>query len=181
LQGEFGIGLLSFWTVGETLMMTSSGADQRVYQMVMSKGDPRYSVNPRRVLFAETGTEPQDQSLARRHPQLERREDPVLSGLGVARPHPRHPVRVTVVDKLARKQYQVEPRQFEGRLLHPAPDSSLAIRRAMPNCISRNRLRNCRSPYPSGTRVIEDIGTLPGLERTPWSSRYLQGLIDVPY
>ena len=29
LQGEFGIGLLSFWTVGQTLMMTSSGADQR--------------------------------------------------------------------------------------------------------------------------------------------------------
>src|SRR5260370_41013089 len=32
-----------------------------------------------------------------------------------------------------------------------------------------------------GTGVIEDIGTLPGLERGPWSSRYLQGLIDVPY
>src|SRR5213596_4173871 len=57
LQGEFGIGLLSFWTVGQTLMMTSSGADQRAYQMVMSKGDPRYTVTPRRVLFAERGTE----------------------------------------------------------------------------------------------------------------------------
>src|ERR1700684_834300 len=57
LQGEFGIGLLSFWTVGDTLTMTSSGADQKVYQMVMSKGDPRYSVRPRRVLFAERGTE----------------------------------------------------------------------------------------------------------------------------
>jgi hypothetical protein len=32
-----------------------------------------------------------------------------------------------------------------------------------------------------GTRVIADIGTLPGLERSPWNSRYLQGLIDVPY
>jgi hypothetical protein len=29
--------------------------------------------------------------------------------------------------------------------------------------------------------VITDIGTLPGLERPPWNSRYLQGLIDVPY
>jgi hypothetical protein len=29
--------------------------------------------------------------------------------------------------------------------------------------------------------VIEDIGTLPGLERSPWNSRYLQGLIDVPF
>ena len=57
LQGEFGIGLLSFWTVGDTLSMTSTGADQRAYQMTMSKGDPRYDVGPRRILFAEKGTE----------------------------------------------------------------------------------------------------------------------------
>ena len=35
LQGEFGIGLLSFWTVGEELTMTSTGTDRRPYQMVM--------------------------------------------------------------------------------------------------------------------------------------------------
>src|SRR6202008_87451 len=29
LQGEFGIGLLSFWTVGDRLTLTSTGADQR--------------------------------------------------------------------------------------------------------------------------------------------------------
>ena len=57
LQGEFGIGLLSFWTVGEMLTMTSIGADQRAYQMTMSKGDPRYQVSLRRVLFGEKGTE----------------------------------------------------------------------------------------------------------------------------
>jgi len=39
LQGEFGIGLLSFWTVGDTLTMISTGSDQRPYQMTMSKGD----------------------------------------------------------------------------------------------------------------------------------------------
>src|SRR6266446_9409643 len=57
LQGEFGIGLLSFWTVGDSLTMTSTGTDQRAYQMTMSKGDSRYEVSPRRVLFAEKGTE----------------------------------------------------------------------------------------------------------------------------
>ena len=36
-------GLLSFWTVGDTLTMTSTGADQRAYQMTMRKGDPRYT------------------------------------------------------------------------------------------------------------------------------------------
>jgi hypothetical protein len=33
----------------------------------------------------------------------------------------------------------------------------------------------------AGTRVIEDLATLPGLEHAPWSSRYLQGLVDVPF
>ena len=56
-QGEFGIGLRSFWTVGDILTMTSTGADQRTYQMTMREGDPRYDVSPRRVLLAEKGTQ----------------------------------------------------------------------------------------------------------------------------
>jgi hypothetical protein len=32
-----------------------------------------------------------------------------------------------------------------------------------------------------GTRVLADAATLPGLEHAPWTSRYLQGLIDVPF
>src|SRR5271163_328306 len=47
MQGEFGIGLLSFWTVGDNLAMVSTGADQRAYQMTMRKGDPRYDVSAR--------------------------------------------------------------------------------------------------------------------------------------
>jgi HSP90 family molecular chaperone len=52
VQGEFGIGLLSFWTVGDTLTMTSTGAGPRAYQMTMRKGDPRYDVSPRRALLS---------------------------------------------------------------------------------------------------------------------------------
>ena len=38
LQGEFGIGLLSFWTLGEELTLTSIGADDRAWQMVQYTG-----------------------------------------------------------------------------------------------------------------------------------------------
>ena len=41
VQGEFGIGLLSFWTLGEGMMMTSAGADGHTYEMRMGKGEPR--------------------------------------------------------------------------------------------------------------------------------------------
>jgi hypothetical protein len=182
LQGEFGIGLLSFWTVGDTLTMTSSGADQRVYQMVMSKGDPRYVVKLRRVLFAEQGTE------LKIRPLLEGIRG--LSGEKIQwylaselRDRIRNTqVRVTVIDKLARKQYQVEPRQFEGRLLHQLPAVRSPFGEAYAELYLTEPAEDWRVALTrDGTRVIADIGTLPGLERPPWSSRYLQGLIDAPY
>jgi hypothetical protein len=91
-------------------------------------------------------------------------------------------VRVTVIDKLARKQYQVEPRQFEGRLLHQLPTVRSPFGDAYGELYLTEPDENRRVALTrDGTRVITDIGTLPGLERPPWSSRYLQGLIDVPY
>jgi len=182
VQGEFGIGLLSFWTVGQALTMTSIGADQRAYQMVMSKGDPRYTVKPRRTLFAEKGTE--------------LRISPLLDGIrslsgekiqwylaSELRDRIRNTqVRVTVVDKLTRKQYRVEPRQFEGRLLHHLPAVRSPFGEAYAELYLTTPADDCRvSLTRGGTRVIADIGSLPGLERPPWTSRYLQGLIDVPY
>jgi hypothetical protein len=182
LQGEFGIGLLSFWTVGDTLTMISTGADQRSYQMTMRKGDSRYAVSPRRVLVAEKGTE------LRISPLLEGIR--TLSGEKIQwylaselrdRIEDAH-VRVTVRDKLARKQYEVVPRQFEGRLLHQLPlirapygDAYAELYLAEPADGSRVALTR------SGTRVIEDLASLPGLDHAPWSSRYVQGLIDAPF
>jgi Histidine kinase-, DNA gyrase B-, and HSP90-like ATPase len=182
LQGEFGIGLLSFWTVGDSLTMTSTSTDQRPYQMTMNKGDSRYEVSPRRVLFAEKGTE------LKISPLLEGIR--TLSGEKIQwylaselRDRIRDSkARVTVIDKLARKQYEVEPRQFEGRLLHQLPpirtvfgDAYAELYLAEPTDAARVALTRM------GTRVIEDLAMLPGLAHAPWVSRYVQGLIDVPF
>ena len=182
IQGEFGIGLLSFWTVGDRLTMTSTGADDRAYQMTMNKGDPRYDVTPRRALFAEQGTE------LKISPLLEGIR--ALSGEKIQwylaselRDRIRNAqVRVTVIDKLARKQYEVEPRQFEGRLLHQLPairtafgDAYAELYLAEPSDGSRVAMTRL------GTRILEDLGGLPGLDHAPWTSRYVQGLIDVPF
>ena len=168
--------------MGDTLTMTCSGVDQRTYQMTMTRGDSRYEVKPRRTLFAELGTE------LKISPLLEGIR--VLSGEKIQwylaselRDRIRSAkVRVTVIDKLARKQYDVEPRQFEGRLLHQLPvvrtpygDAYAELYLAEPAESSRVALTR------AGTRVLEDLASLPGLERSPWSSRYLQGLVDVPF
>jgi hypothetical protein len=150
--------------------------------MTMSKGDSRYEVSPKRLLFAEKGTE------LRIAPLLEGIRS--LSGEKIQwylaselRDRIRDAkVRITVIDKLARKQYGVEPRQFEGRLLHQLPpvrtvfgDAYAELYLAEPDEAARIALTRV------GTRVIEDISTLPGLEHSPWTSRYVQGLLDVPF
>jgi hypothetical protein len=182
LQGEFGIGLLSFWTVGETLTMTSIGADQRTYQMTMSKGDPAYSVSQKRVLFDDTGTE------VKISPLLEGIRS--LSGEKIQwylaselRDRIRDAqVRVTVVDRLARKRYEVEPRQFEGQLLHQLPPVHTPYGDAYAELYVTEPDENSRVALSrGGTRVVEDIASLPGLDHAPWTARYVQGLIDVPF
>lgn len=182
IQGEFGIGLLSFWTVGHTLTMTSTGADQRPYQMVMSKGDPRYTVKPRRVLFGQGGTEIKISPLLNGIRSLNGEKIQWYLASELRDRIRNSQVRVTVIDKLARKQYEVEPRQFEGRLLHQLPAVRSTFGEAYAELYLTTPAEDCRVALTKGgTRVIEDICTLPGLDRPPWSSRYLQGLIDVPF
>jgi len=182
LQGEFGIGLLSFWTVGEALTLTSTGADQKAYQMVMSKGDSRYEVSPRRTLFAEKGTELKIAPLLEGIRTLSGEKIQWYLAAELRDRIRESKVRVRVIDKLARKQYEVEPRQFEGRLLHQLPairtefgDAYSELYLASPSETARVSLTRL------GTRVVEDFGSLPGLEHAPWTSRYLQGLIDAPF
>jgi hypothetical protein len=182
VQGEFGIGLLSFWTLGDELTMTSTGADQRAYQMVMRKGDPSYAVAPKRALFGEAGTE------VRIAPLLDGIR--ALSGEKIQwylaaelRDRIRQTgVRISVADRLARKQYAVEPRQYEGRLLHQLP----AVRTPVGDVYVELYLNepadaNRVALYRHGTRVIEDLAVLDDFTHPPWTLRYLQGHVDTPF
>ena len=182
LQGEFGIGLLSFWTLGEELILTSTAADGRPWQMVMRKGNPSYTVRPKRSLFAEPGTQ------LRIFRLLEGIRS--LSGEKIQwylaaelRDRIRHSgVSITVVDKIARKQYAVEPRQYEGRLLHHLS----LVRTALGDVyvelyMNEPRETNRVALFRRGTRVFEDIAVAAELAKSPWTTRYLQGHIDAPF
>jgi Histidine kinase-, DNA gyrase B-, and HSP90-like ATPase len=182
LQGEFGIGLLSFWTLGEELALTSTGADDRAWQMIMRKGDPSYAVKAKRSLFSEPGT----------HLRVANLLDGIrsLSGEKIQwylaaelRDRIRHTgVRITVIDKIARKQYAVEPRQYEGRLLHQLPNvrgtlGDVYVELYMNEPVETNRV----ALFRNGTRVFEDISVIDELAKPPWTTRYLQGHIDAPF
>jgi histidine kinase/DNA gyrase B/HSP90-like ATPase len=182
IQGEFGIGLLSFWVVGETLTMTTAGDDGKTYQMQMSKGDPSYTLMPRRTLFADRGTELTIKPLLAgiRHFSGEKIQWYLASELRDR--IRRSGVQIKVIDRQARKEFKVEPRQFSGRLLHQLPaavtahgEVYLELYLTEPGPDSRVGL------YRAGTRVVADITELDEFQREPWSSGCLQGIIDAAF
>ena len=182
LQGEFGIGLLSFWTLGEDLLLTSAGADGRAFQMHLAKGDPSYRITHRPTLFAEPGTEVLIKGIL---PGIKNFSGEKIQWYLAAelRDRIRHSgVSIRVVDRTARAEFKVEPRQFEGRLLHELDGVLPAQSEAYAELyLHAHSAANAVSLYRSGTRVLGNLAELEAFARMPWTSGYLQGIIDAPF
>jgi hypothetical protein len=181
IQGEFGIGLLSFWILGEELVLTSAGADGKTYQMHMHRGDPTFRISQKRMLLSEPGTE-----------LLVKRILPGIKQLGgdkiqwylasELRDRIRKTnVEVRVVDRTSRAEYKVEPRRFDGRPVHGIGKAASGADLSLELYLARQGPENLVGLYRQGTRVFENIAALPEFARAPWNSGYLQGIIDAPY
>jgi hypothetical protein len=182
IQGEFGIGLLSFWTVGDELIMTSAGEDGRNFQMVMSKGNPDYAVRDKRSLLPLQGVDLVVKPLL---PAIRQLSGEKIQWYLAAELRDRirtSGVQIRVIDRRSRKEFIVEPREFSGRLLH----SLGQIRSTLGDVYTEIYLGESENQgrialYRSGTRILEDITQLEIFSREPWSSSYLQGIIDAPF
>jgi hypothetical protein len=182
IQGEFGIGLLSFWTVGEELAMSSAGADEHLYEMRMRRHDPGYSVARRRTLVEERGTRLKIRPLLpgvrqlsgekiQRYLASELRERIRQSG-----------VKIRVLDRQARKELAVEPRQFTGELLHHLPVPAAASGEIYVELyLAAPEAANEVGLYRAGTRILRSITELEAFARAPWNSGFLQGIVDAPF
>ncbi len=182
IQGEFGIGLLSFWTVGEELSLTSSGSDGATWQMTMRKGDPSYSVMPRHFLFPSRGTELKIKPLLPGVRQLSGEKMQWYLASELRDRIRQSGVKIKIVDRTARKEYKVEPRRFTGRLLHElraatVPQGDIYIEIYLSDSGEDSRV----GLYRSGTRVLADIAEAEILNHPPWTSGCLQGLVDAPF
>ena len=182
VQGEFGIGLLSFWTLGEGMVMTSAGADGRTYEMRMGKGEPRYTIAERKRLFPEKGTEVMVYPLLPgiRNLSGEKIQWYLASEL---RDRIKHTgVTIQVIDRQARTSQTVVPREFSGRLLHrftsvQSEYGEVYLELYLDDAKPENRA----GLYRHGTRVVEDIAVLDAFQHAPWTSGCLQGIIDAPF
>lgn len=179
IQGEFGIGLLSFWTVGEELILSSPGADGKTYQMRMRKGDPRYEVQHRGMLFSDGGAELTIRPLLAGIKQFSGEKIQWYLASELRDRIRQTGVQIRIVDRTARSEYKVEPRQFQGRLLHelpkPSPQTYLEL------YLNRPDSGNVVGLYRGGTRVLENVAELAPFQRGPWTSGYLQGIVDAAY
>ena len=182
IQGEFGIGLLSFWTVGERLFLSSAGADGKTYQMEMNKGESGYSIHQKRNLFSHPGTELMIHPLLPGIRQLngERIQHYLASELRER--IRRSGVKITIRDRYSRKEMEVKPREYSGRLLHELGrletskgDIFLEL------YLNPQDGGNTVSLYRSGTRVLPSLQSLDLFDKEPWTSGYLQGSIDAPF
>jgi hypothetical protein len=182
LQGEFGIGLLSFWTLGEELLLTSAGEDGRAYQMHLRKGAPSYRITQRPTLFADVGTEVLIRGIL---PGIKNFSGEKIQWYLASelRDRIRHSgVSIRVVDRTARTEFKVEPRQFEGRLLHELDDAVPAQSDVYAELyLHAHSASNAVALYRSGTRVLENLAQIDAFARMPWTSGYVQGIVDAPY
>jgi hypothetical protein len=182
IQGEFGIGLLSFWTIGRRLKMASSGKDGRVCQMEMEKGRPGYSVTHSRRLIASKGTQVTVAPLLegirmlsgeKMHSYLASELRDRIRGSGV---------KIKIIDRHARAEFMVEPRKYSGRLLHGLPQLSTPMGDIYAELyLNEKSADNAVSLFRSGTRVLPSVAALDEFQGEPWSSGYFQGIIDASF
>jgi hypothetical protein len=183
IQGEFGIGLLSFWTVGKSLTMTTAGADGKTYQMHMQKGSPNYTLNVKRtLLFPDSGTELTIKPLLAGVRQLNGDKIQWYLASELRDRIRNSGVNVKVVDRTARKEYKVEPRQFSGRLLHQLPQARAADGEIYTELyLGEPDAANAVGLYRSGTRVLGNLAELDAFAHEPWTSGFLQGIVDAAF
>ncbi len=182
IQGEFGIGLLSFWTVGEELAMSSSAADDTIYEMRMRKGDPSYRIVKRRTLIPEPGTRLKIKPLLPGIRQLSGEKMQWYLASELRERIRQSGVEVRIIDRQARKEYSVKPRDFTGQLLHNLPEA-----KSVHGDIYVELYLNESGPgnevglYRSGTRILPSLSQLDAFQCPPWNEGFLQGIVDTPF
>jgi hypothetical protein len=182
LQGEFGIGLLSFWTVGENLYLTST-SENGSYKMTMQKNKSTYNIVPVKSLFENsTGTELHIYPLL---PGIRQLSGEKMQGYLSSELRDRikkSGVNIRIIDKTGGKEYSVEPREFNGRLLHNLRRQSCKYGEIYIEIyLNSPDPQNNVGLFKNGTRVIQNISNLEPFNKEPWNTGHLSGIIDAPF
>jgi hypothetical protein len=182
VHGEFGIGLLSFWSLGGELRMMSGGNGTPLHELCLVRGQRQYEIRPAKGRLAAVGTR------VIVGPLLDATKN-LVTGEKIARylsAELRDRIRSTgvaidVADSVARRELRVIPREFEGERLeiprrYPTPlgDVNVELYARGDDATDPAGIALCKD----GTRVLATVTELLPFQRSPWDDRRLVGLID---
>lgn len=146
------------------------------------KNNPAYSISEGGMLFTHTGTELLIKPLLSGIRQLSGEKIQNYLASELRDRIGRTGVKIKITDHAARREYIVVPRKFQGLLLHGLPevknplgDVYYELYLAEPSTENRVGL------YKSGTRVLSSITEIDQFNCFPWTSGYLEGIIDASF
>jgi hypothetical protein len=196
-QGQYGIGLLGFWSLGEMLEMRTSVPGQRSHRLVLHRDRPDFLIEPLRgrLPLDERWTEVVVVGLHKGAMQAlvcRRAADYLgseLRGQLLARD-----VELIIEDRMSRgraqKLIQVRPPRFLGERLegigpvevpgHSPIRFEIYLAGDERAAGAAGGQHHGLSVYSSGTLVAEDFHALAalGLDRSPWNDPRLSGIVD---
>ena len=204
-QGQYGIGLLGFWSLGEMLEMRTVVPGQRGFRLLLYRDRPDFLIEPLRgrLPLDERWTEVVVHGLHRGvvPALLGRRAAGYLASELRGQLLDRD-VRLVVEDHIARgatqKVIPVRPRRFLGERLDALERQEVpAARPSAWRFISSAKGKGADAVdgggsggtdpeplaiYSAGTLVAESFHDLAalGLDRPPWTDRRLTGMVDFP-
>ena len=184
IHGEFGIGLLSFWSLGEELRMASTSRDGTLREMILNRGKRSYAVQSVRGELSTGGTRIIVGPLLdatrtivtgeklQRYLAVELRDR--IRGAGV---------RVRISDRISRKELVVVPREFQGDRLDVPPQISTSTGDVRVELYVRSSSKSDETGVAvckDGTRVLRNITELHYFQQAPWNDSRLEGVLDSP-
>jgi len=192
--GQYGIGLIGFWSVGKMLVMKSrvGGGSTWLLQLLEDKAQGRVeAVRSRKVVEEKTWTQVtifgiHPAAIGKiRPPRLQAYLANELRGQLLERDAVVR-IRDRVARGRARKLFVVEPRPYLGRPLESWRELSVPgfepARVELYALAPDEDRRGVVSLSCGGTVVLDDIAEIDGAEqaRVPWSQGRLEGVIDFP-
>ncbi|MFM8952926.1 MAG: ATP-binding protein [Planctomycetaceae bacterium] len=182
VHGEFGIGLLSFWSLGEELRMASGSGAGPLRELHLVRGQRQYAIRPVRGRLAVRGTRVSVGPLLETTKNLVTGEKIARYLSAELRDRIRNTgVKIDVVDAVARREIRVVPREFDGERLeiprrYPTPLGEVGVEVYLrgDDATGPGGIAICKD----GTRVLADITELLAFQQPPWTDRRLEGLVD---
>jgi hypothetical protein len=202
VQGEFGIGLLGFWSIGRELEMVSQTGTGKASMMTMRAGSRTYERRRQLALRPHSGVDVTVHDI-HREAQIRLTAEKLQRYLGeeLRERIRRSGATIVIEDRLPpRKTLEVRPAVFRGEPIaglntipvenHPPVRAELYVRMrdeqesdGSPDALKSDggavdAEASCVALYRLGTRVCRDIAALPEFAHAPWTAGALEGILD---